>query len=177
MGGSSASVLLPRPLTQAEREEIRASVSLESNHLIEAHFPGHDYSIFIDEFTEIHRAKIDETFGLMWTTKVELDAIVSGSESNRILGQITVRLAEHYGGITDFGGVLWPSAAGDKWRGHGNTEWHDIEREVMAILGELPGRLIALPYKTARDTQWAVHYGDARFLRAWLEHPHFHMIK
>ncbi|WP_371865594.1 DUF6368 family protein [Dictyobacter alpinus] len=43
--------------------------------------------------------------------------------------------------------------------------------------GSLLGRIFHMYYKTARDIPWIYHLVDPDFLRAWLQHLHFHMIK
>ncbi|MGF6229414.1 hypothetical protein QFZ27_003369 [Inquilinus ginsengisoli] len=41
----------------------------------------------------------------------------------------------------------------------------------------LPGKVIAIPYELGNGRVWGRHVGDTTFLRAWLGHPDFHMIK
>lgn len=49
--------------------------------------------------------------------------------------------------------------------------------EVSAFVHSLPGKVYEFPYMTANDRPWVSHVVDTTFLCAWLEHPHFHMIK
>jgi hypothetical protein len=41
----------------------------------------------------------------------------------------------------------------------------------------MPGRIIEIPYETASGDEWLFHVVDPEFMRAWLTHPDFHMIK
>ena len=50
-----------------------------------------------------------------------------------------------------------------------------VEQYVQEL--SLPGRVFHMYYITARNTIWIYHLVDPDFLRAWLQHPHFHMIK
>jgi hypothetical protein len=49
--------------------------------------------------------------------------------------------------------------------------------EISAFVQGMPGKVYEIYYETARETQWVYHIVDTTFLRAWLNHPHFHMIK
>lgn len=99
-----------------------------------------------------------------------------GSGCNRridhqLLGQLTLLLAERYDGIIDFGGAFYPP---------NNVPLEDVTvEEVEEYVKELslPGRIFHMYYITAKDTMWIYHLIDPEFLRAWLQHPRFHMIK
>ena len=40
----------------------------------------------------------------------------------------------------------------------------------------MPGQVFDMYYTVAGD-RWVSHMVDTTFLRAWLQHPNFHMIK
>ena len=49
--------------------------------------------------------------------------------------------------------------------------------EISAYVQVMPGKVYEIYYETARKTPWVHHIVDITFLRAWMNHPHFHMIK
>lgn len=49
--------------------------------------------------------------------------------------------------------------------------------EISAFVQGMPGKVYEIYYETARKTQWVYHIVDTTFMRAWLNHPHFYMIK
>ena len=55
--------------------------------------------------------------------------------------------------------------------------WRSSLEEVSTFVHSLPGKIYEFHYMTANNEPWVSHVVDITFLRAWLEHPHFHMIK
>lgn len=57
----------------------------------------------------------------------------------------------------------------------------DIRRppfeEISAFVHSMPGTVYEIYYETASNGRWVFHIVDATFLRAWMAHPHFYMIK
>lgn len=49
--------------------------------------------------------------------------------------------------------------------------------EISAYVHGMTGRVYEVYYETGRKTRWVFHIVDTTFLRAWMDHPHFHMIK
>jgi hypothetical protein len=49
--------------------------------------------------------------------------------------------------------------------------------EISAFVQGMPGKVYEIYYETARKTQWVYHIVDTTFMRAWLSHPHFYMVK
>jgi hypothetical protein len=47
------------------------------------------------------------------------------------------------------------------------------------MVKEMPGTIIGVidPSQIGQPRHWPSHVADATFLRAWLAHPDFHMIK
>jgi hypothetical protein len=85
--------------------------------------------------------------GFLPATEIVLAAAVNRPESHRLLGETALELALLYDGLIDFDGMLPPVAA------------------------TLPGRCWTIP----GENGWQV--GDTTFLRAWLSHPEFRMVK
>lgn len=50
-------------------------------------------------------------------------------------------------------------------------------QEISAFVQTIPGTIYPIYYETGRKTQWVWHIVDMTFLRAWMDHPHFYMVK
>jgi hypothetical protein len=48
---------------------------------------------------------------------------------------------------------------------------------VRELLKGIPGCVIALEYQVDDQRTWASHIGDSQFLKGWMKHPEFHVIK
>jgi hypothetical protein len=119
-------------------------------------------------------------FGFVPQQEVSLAAFCNDREDHAILGRLTLYVAELIGGLVDFNGAILPHLpvriTGESFWFE-KAVWADVEPYFNAMAGEMPGRIVSFPYETARGTTWASHVADAAFLRAWLAHPDFHMIK
>ena len=62
---------------------------------------------------------------------------------------------------------------GPVWPKHVETPLEDIS----AYVHSMPGNVYEIYYETGRHTRWVFHIVDTTFLRAWMDHPRFHMIK
>ena len=49
--------------------------------------------------------------------------------------------------------------------------------EISAYVQSMPGEVYEIYYETASNGQWIYHIVDTEFMRAWLNHPRFRMIK
>jgi hypothetical protein len=49
--------------------------------------------------------------------------------------------------------------------------------DISAYIHSMPGNVYEIYYETGRKTRWVYHIVDTTFLRAWLTHPRFQMIK
>lgn len=125
-------------------------------------------------------ALIEATFSFHPRAALSFDAPTNQPEDHFILGVLVLYMAEMFNGIINFNGALVPPLPeplnDPAWYWEAAT-WSDIEPYVAAMAAELPGTLLAMPYKTVSNRIWATHVGDVPFMRAWLHHPLFHMIK
>ena len=78
-------------------------------------------------------------------------AYANASIDHRILGELAVFLAHHFGGVIDFGGLLGP-----------------VTSPV--------GRLLTIPYSGSTLGE-CFNIADAEFLQWWLQQDDFHMVK
>jgi hypothetical protein len=132
-----------------------------------------DDEVGSERVREFRRWFRDE-FGFESAAGVDFFAARNLKASHRVLAELCLAVAERFGGIIDFGGALHPRRY-DLYSIE--ADWDTVRPHADKMLAGMPGKLVALPYQTARDTTWVSHYGDAAFLRAWLTHPRFHMIK
>jgi hypothetical protein len=111
----------------------------------------------------------------LWVT-----AECKGSMENRILGRLILHLAEQFGGIINLNGAITSPYTGTVVNDEGyrvvNYSWHSLE-DVSAFVHTIPGQVFEHFYTTWGGEPWVSHYVDLEFFRAWLEHPHFHLIK
>ena len=49
--------------------------------------------------------------------------------------------------------------------------------DISAYVHSMPGNVYEIYYETGRKARWVFHIVDTTFLRAWMDHPRFHMIK
>lgn len=49
--------------------------------------------------------------------------------------------------------------------------------DISAFVHSMPGQVYEIYYETASNGRWVFHIVDALFLRAWMNHPHFYMVK
>ena len=178
MMAPSASVLLPKPLSNLDRS------SIDNSTLWQGRFP-HPWNYSLDWYFDGFGSDVDpedlprlaQVFGFYPADEIHVDARCSDRESHHMLGEFCTLLAERFGGIVNYYGALWPSYPGDEAVDVMEADWREIEPHVSPILAALPGRLIGLTYEPTEGRQWVSHYSDATFARAWLQNPHFHMIK
>jgi hypothetical protein len=119
----------------------------------------------------------EQEFGLRPDTSVTLSAMSNGVEDHRILGELALAVAERVGGVIGMGGLIVPGRIPVPVPGVTFPSWPSVRKGVQTFTAGMPGKAVAVPYLTVGGREWAAHAVDAAFLRAWLRHPDFHMIK
>jgi Family of unknown function (DUF6368) len=127
------------------------------------------------EFEE-ERAQTVNFLGYYPKQSINLFAGCNKALDHRILGYLALQLAERYDGIIDMNGAITPPVHPGGYYPFGNYPWHTLE-EISAFVHAMPGRVLERYYTVSPDRRWVSHMVDTTFMRAWLEHPHFHMIK
>lgn len=117
-------------------------------------------------------ADIEAAFGRVPRAAVGLCAMTKGSDAHRVLAELALAITERLDGVVDFNGLLLPN---EGW--HEHPPWAEIKLVAARYLVGLPGKVVAIPYELGNGRVWGGHVGDTTFLRAWLGHPDFHMIK
>ncbi|MFJ3860349.1 DUF6368 family protein [Streptomyces sp. NPDC090085] len=100
-----------------------------------------------------------------------LAAGVSGQVNHTLLGHLALAFACRLNALIDFDGVLGYPTPRDQTR-----EVADLAR-ARALVASLPGTVREITYDTGGGDRWIRHVGDQEFLSAWLQHPHFHLVK
>ncbi|MFQ5528494.1 MAG: DUF6368 family protein [Thermoanaerobaculia bacterium] len=167
--GPTSSIVLPGS-PEAHRSRVLALV-----HLIASSVEGDDFwvsSTFaiggayrgegrpfcftaeaLAEYDEDELAEIEARFGFRPTTDIGLAAMCDRREDHRILCELSIAVADQFGGVIDFGG------------------------ELMVPKQPLEGQLESMPYVAANGSGHTYHVGDSTFARAWLTWAKFHMVK
>jgi hypothetical protein len=197
MGGPHAGVLLPAALSTSQHnalERLLISLGIHSDDGIHLqivttvpiggsfhHGQGRPFAVETSEpAIETHEPhRLLHTFGFLPQQEIRLDALANQPEDHHILGLLAVTLAEQYSGVVDFGGALFPSLPSHVYENgwFWQARWEQVADYSRALINSLPGIAIELPYNTGTERSWVYHVADTTFLRAWLAHPEFHMIK
>ncbi len=122
---------------------------------------------------QIEHEQFVQYLGFVPKQSLDLGAGCNRPLDHRMLGQLALLLAERYDGIIDLYGAIEPPLKPKQ-------DWSDVTvEEVEQYVQELsfPGRIFHIYYITVNNTLWISHLIDPDFLRAWLQHPNFHMIK
>jgi Family of unknown function (DUF6368) len=173
MAGPHACVLLPEPLTVEEQSRILVELA--------THIDGGDFSIdgcsfwltfdedYPGEFEDLAAEGLSTILGWKPRGVVGFGANCNGDRDHELLAELCIRFAERLGGIIDFGG---PLRIGPDLSGATPVSARRIESPEG-----LPGVLYATSYEIRPGRCGTCHYGDATFLRGFLRHPSFRMVK
>lgn len=201
MAGPAASLLLSTPLTEEQIDDLDAWLRKNTSNLQGTRLDWHPF--WIEDGTPLgitEDCSIEPcAFGLgaeeplhyleEWekTRVIELISYAPQQElgfyagcnrslDHRILGHLALFLAERYDGLINLSGALTPPLKHDRRYTLAEYPWYTLE-EVHEFVQGLPGRVIEVFYGEDVGKPWVYHIVDATFMRAWLKHPHFHMIK
>ncbi len=122
-----------------------------------------------EQLSEVAESGLAELLGWLPQRVVTLGAMCNAAEDHRSLARLCLALCEQTGGIVAFGGRL---PFGPDLSGATPATAVRVENPIG-----LDGVLFASSYETVSGTYGTAHYGDAKLLRAWLDHPSFRMIK
>ena len=128
-------------------------------------------SEFREYFTTPEIDAVRSAFGFRPLTWIGVGANCSSHDDHRILAELCAHLAERLGGAVDLGGRLYGHVPPDvvkQFHPAGPDYLREQQQFVARATATLPGTLTQ-----TNDRQFC----DATFLRAWLAHPYFRMIK
>ena len=127
-------------------------VSSTSNELMPFSFDIIDINSTESEYDTQELAQIETRTNFNPSTYVLLMAMTNSLESHKLLGKLALRIAEIFNGIIDFGGKL-------------NTN------------DNIKGTVYNIDYETAEYTRMQYNIGDAEFMKYWLVHENFNLVK
>jgi hypothetical protein len=194
MGGPGASILLPAALNPAQVDKLMATLRAISKEVtvgdigvdfwvVDTYPVGGDYKgegqpfIFYASEPQLEAdqlATVVTSCGCEVRQELGFTAMCGGEKNHRILGTLILWFAEAFGGLVDFDGAILPLNSGMKYFG---SSWNEeTESAFKGLTRDMPGKILSLPYETG-DGIWVSHVADCEFLRAWLRHADFHMLK
>jgi hypothetical protein len=199
MSGPVATVLISEPLSVSDRAAIRGLVGAVSDHdldkppapdafwvcntrLIGGGYADGSRPFAVEtglqpDWEPGQLAELSAAFGIAPRDEVVVIAFCNDDEDHRILGELCLRLAKRFGGVVSFGGALWPPVPAEAGIDILDADWRAVEPYFRRMVAGLPGRVVGLRYEPQPGREWVVHVADPAFLRAWLDHPSFRMVK
>ncbi len=129
----------------------------------------------IQEAVLEEQIQLAEYLGYVPEQSIRLSVGCNRPLDHRLLGQMVLLLAERYEGMIDLNGALLPPLKpGRHWE---DVTWEEKARSIEELA--LPGQVYQIVSNeltgAGRSTIW--HLADSEWFRAWLHHPHFHLIK
>lgn len=192
--GPGASIILNYIPNDKEKEELfneigkfdRISPWSESFHVLG---DEDDY-----EYTKEEFEKIKDLTGFEIESYISISTSVnSHREEHQNLGKAVLAGAIKAGGMIDFGGsILLPSFIPYKmferlyfWLKGVNyfrevemkRSWSEVEPYFEKMVSEIDGKIYTIVYEIANGRDWGYHICDTEFMKNWLNHPGFHMVK
>src|SRR5260221_223192 len=179
MGGPGASVLLRNALTKQHKDELEIWLRSITSHLEKGKwayefwlkkdaFPGTVsdclFYLSVEDVREYwdddEKRQVKELLGYLPEQSIGVSSGCNQDNDHTTLGQFMLHLAEVYDGLIDMGGAIMPPLD-----------------EVSGYVPAMPGKVYEIEYTTASGRRAVSHIVDVSFLRAWIEHPNFYMIK
>jgi hypothetical protein len=187
MGGPSATVLFSKPMEDARvRSIIEQSVRgvlRSSERVLETprgttwHQYAFDGRLFLvshgeedpGEWQDLKERNIAALIGWQVEDQVSIGAECNDDRDHLLLGKAVLSIAAECGGVVSFTGC--PPTP--------ESTPGDAEQRFVKLTEAFPGRLYRLAYRDEKGQMLPAHefLCDATFLRAWLIHPYFRMLK
>lgn len=186
MGGPSASILLRSAPTAADRSRVLAELAPIAAGIRNDNFWIGDEHPFLFTFRDddLDEDYLDDDYPselesiadsglptlLGWRPQgvLAFSALCNRPRDHELLAELCIHFAEHFGGVIAYDGRLGigPDLGGPA---------PSAPLRIDAPEG-LPGVLYAATYRAIQGYA-TCHYSDAAFLRAFVHHPRFHMVK
>lgn len=130
---------------------------------------------YFDVFDEGDADRYADLLGFLPHQSVSMWAGCNGARDHLALGRMALWVSEQFAGIVDFGGGITPRDAGGM-----HLSWHHVSVEVIgeieAFVSSFPGCAYS-DYDEFEGVCHVSHLVDATFMRAWINHPYFYLIK
>lgn len=202
MGGPTASVLTPNALSRSDLDAIRELIRAVDHIDTAAAPPLHEFWVrdsrslggsyrgpgrpFAIDRAGPEAGNEDEPllmdvvsgeFGFTPQDQLIVNAFCNRAQDHRILGELCLHLIGLFGGVVDFAGALSPELPPGSGIDPVFGEWSELEPHFDRMVAGLPGRVVGSPWESDSGDLWVSHIADSTFLRAWLDHPRFYMVK
>ena len=128
---------------------------------------GKETDLSADELSQV-QAEFDFTPQFI----IDVSANCNGDEDHRILAEVCHYFASSFAGVVNFNGAILPREPALY-----NQAWPKIEPSFSLMVADLPPKIVSVPYITISGRAWVTHFCTPDFLKAWLSHPAFRMIK
>lgn len=199
--GPTARILLREKLSASQFDDLKKTLHLISNEVVKSEFGIWDFwcdntqpiggfyfginrmfgvNLQTSEMEDNEAEIIAAAFGFKPQQILQWDAMCNDHEDHAILGTLVAHFAELYGGVIDFNGALLPNLPKEMYKGRWlwqEANWSDVAEYFNAMANEMTEKVVSIEYETIGGRTWAHHVADAQWMRAWLNHPNFHMIK
>jgi hypothetical protein len=157
MAGPAVTIILKTSLTDEQRSTIWERIRELTNDIEGEDFwiNGRPFVLWFGEEIEGIFSEIDYENVLGWIPKdaIGLAAMCNDEEGHIELAKLALEFALKYDGLINFDGVL-----------------NEASKEIS-------GKLWEVPYETGSEERCISHVGDTEFLKSWINHEKFRMIK
>ena len=189
MAGPTASILFRESLAPEVRE-----LTLATLENMGTKFKGDEFWIngnpFVIDFGfeyEFEKEECESKYfvdKIGWPAKDQISfvAMCSGPENHRLLGELCHYFANSMNGLIDFQGALHPCHTEEIEKLYWTTftshrDWQVLEPHFFEMIKGIKGRIFSIPYEIEENRSWVTHVADPEFMKGWLSHPNFHMVK
>lgn len=127
---------------------------------------------------DAERAAAAACLGFLPAQWISLDIGCGDADSQRVLGQLALGVAERYSGSIDLGHVVTPAVTMERQlrSAASGAPWFTAA-EIRAFVAPFSGKVCEIPSESPFQGLGFYHIVDVEFWRTWLQHPEFHMLK
>jgi hypothetical protein len=201
MSGPGATVLTRRPVGDAEMASVRELVAavgqpgsdppptpdwfwVTDTRPIGGRYAGEGRPFAVNTGLDPDREgagwydRVEPAFGFRPAGGIGVFGFCGRDEDHRVVGELVLWLAERLDGVIDFDAELRPPLPPGAKFDLLDYEWREVEPYFREMAAGMPGRVAGVPrHGDGQGDDHVVHVGDPAFLRAWLDHPNFRMVK
>jgi hypothetical protein len=104
-------------------------------------------------------AGYEKAIGWMPAAELTVSIFCNQPRDHKTLAWLCIQIAERFDGVVDLDGII------------------PIPDREERMLAGLSGSVVEVSYEIEKNRRGRVHVVDSEFLRGWIRHPSFHMIK
>lgn len=133
------------------------------------------------EHGELELIQIEAFTGFAPKFDLGFYAMCNDGIDHRILGELTYSFAKKLNGIIDFNGAIYTNKKlNEDWLTTvlaQQMKWQEIQTYHEEFARDIKGNLYSISYETSGGLMAIAQICDAEFMKNWLKHDRFHMIK